>query len=151
VEEMTGKVREIRYEEVGKLLELYRFLHEEDPVLEENDLLQKLWDDIYNDSSLYYLVLDDNDEIVSSSTLAIIKNLTRGAKPYGLIENVVTHPQYRKKGYGTSIINKAIEIAKENNCYKVMLLTGSKKEETLGFYEKIGFKKGIKTGFIVNL
>ena len=148
---MASKVREIHYEELGKLLKLYRFLHEEDPVLEENDLLQKLWDDIYNDSSLYYLVIEDNDEVVSSSTLTIIKNLTRGAKPYGLIENVVTHPQYRKKGYGTSILNKAIEIAKENNCYKVMLLTSSKKEETLTFYEKAGFKKDIKTGFIVNI
>jgi ribosomal protein S18 acetylase RimI-like enzyme len=38
-------------------------------------------------------------------------------------------------------LKKAIEVAKENNCYKVMLLTSSKKEETLRFYEKAGFSR----------
>lgn len=45
----------------------------------------------------------------------------------------------------------AVEIAKDNNCYKVMLLTSSKKEETLKFYEQAGFIRGKKIGFIKNL
>ncbi len=36
---------------------------------------------------------------------------------------VVTHEKYRKRGYGTKVLQKAVEIAKENNCYKVMLMT----------------------------
>jgi predicted urease superfamily metal-dependent hydrolase len=56
-----------------------------------------------------------------------------------------------KLKHGSKVLHKAIEIAKENNCYKVMLMSSSKSEDTLRFYDKAGFYKGIKTGFIVNL
>ena len=32
-----------------------------------------------------------------------------------------------------------------------MLLTGSKREETLRFYERAGFQRNIKTGFVMKL
>jgi len=45
-------------------------------------------------------------------------------------------------------MNRASEIAAEHGCYKIMLLTGSKQESTLRFYENCGFNKDEKTGFI---
>jgi hypothetical protein len=46
------------------------------------------------------------------------------------------------------LLRHALQIAWGRNCYKVILLTGSKSEGTLRFYEQAGFRKGIKTGFI---
>ena len=46
----------------------------------------------------------------------------------------------------TGIKNKkAIE---NTNCYKMMLLTGSKKKETLNFYDNAGYNSTDKTAFI---
>jgi GNAT superfamily N-acetyltransferase len=79
--------------------------------------------------------------------LVVIKNLTRGASPYALIEGVVTHPDYRNRGIGTRLLRLAQEMAREIGCYKVMLLTG--RENAIPFYEKAGFSRGSKTGFIM--
>lgn len=148
---MSAEARKIKYEELPDLLSLYKQLNPDDPEVNENESLQQLWDEIFNDPNLHYIVIEEDGELVATCNITIIKNLTRGLRPYGLIENVVTHKDYRKRGYGTLVLQKAVEIARGCNCYKVMLLTGSKKEETLRFYEKAGFASGIKTGFIAKL
>jgi GNAT superfamily N-acetyltransferase len=104
-----------------------------------------------NDPNLVLLAVEVDGSIVSTCCLAIIKNLTRNMRPYGIIENVVTHQAHRKMGYGTMVLHKAVDIARERGCYKVMLLTGHRDEGTLRFYEQAGFDRGKKTGFIINL
>lgn len=68
--------------------------------------------------------------------------------PYAFVENVVTHGEYRKKGYATACLNFAKQIAEENHCYKMMLLTGFKEESTLNFYRNAGYNSSDKTAFI---
>ena len=78
----------------------------------------------------------------------IIPKLNRSVRPYAFVENVVTHADYRGRGYATECLNYAKAIAERENCYKMMLLTGSKKETTLKFYEKAGYNSTDKTAFI---
>lgn len=85
---------------------------------------------------------------VATCTLIIIPNLTRTGRPYGLIENVVTHAAHRGRGYGKQLLRAAVAAAWEVNCYKVMLMTGSRKPSTLAFYAAAGFEQS-KTGFQV--
>ena len=40
------------------------------------------------------------------------------------------------------------KIAEKENCYKIMLLTGSKEDTTLNFYRKAGYNSTDKTAFI---
>lgn len=141
-------VRLIRFEELDDLLELYKHLNSNDPAINADEIRNGLWREIFDDRNLFYIVAAEDQKLVSSCTLAIVKNLTRGARPYGMVENVVTHPNYRQRGFGTAVLDKAEEIAKEKNCYKLMLMTSRKEESTLRFYEKAGFDRGTKTGFV---
>ncbi len=141
-------IRAAQKQDLPNLLALYTYLHEDEPLLAIDRRVTELWDEILASPWLYYVMGELGEELVSSCTLTLIPNLTRGARPYGLIDNVVTHPDHRKKGYATAVLRHALQIAWNHGCYKVMLLTGSKKEETLRFYENAGFRRGVKTGFI---
>ena len=73
--------------------------------------------------------------MVSSCTLTIIPHLTRACRPYGVIENVVTHTAHRSDGWGRALVQHTLAHAWRERCYKVMLMTGSKDENTLRFFE----------------
>lgn len=140
-------VREVYPDELKEVLELYLFLHETD-IPEETEHLKQTWDKITNDTDHHLIVCEIDGKIVSSCVCVIIPNLTRNVRPYAFIENVVTHKDYRGKGYATKCLDYAREIAEKNNCYKMMLLTGSKDVKTLDFYKNAGYNSSDKTAFI---
>lgn len=140
-------VREIKENELNELLELYLCLHE-DAMPEMTEHLKNTWETIIKDDNHHIVVNEMEGKIVSSCVCVIIPNLTRGIRPYAFIENVVTHKDYRGCGYATECLNYAKDIAMRSNCYKMMLLTGSKKETTLKFYENAGYNSSDKTAFI---
>lgn len=148
---MEGTIRLIRKNELEQLLELYSHLHNDDPILRDKNEIMNLWEQIISNKNTYYIVVDMEGQIVASCMLVVILNLTRNARPYGLIENVVTHKNFRRRGFGKAILSEALRISKEQDCYKVMLLTSSKEAGTLNFYEDAGFTKGEKTGFVAKL
>ena len=140
-------IREANKNDLKELLELYLYLHE-DSIPNQDEHLENTWKQIMEDKNHHLIVNEVDGKIVSSCVCVIIPNLTRNVRPYAFVENVVTHADYRKKGYASECLNYARTIAKNENCYKMMLLTGSKKTETLRFYEKAGYNSSDKTAFI---
>lgn len=140
-------VREIRANELDALLELYLHLHETE-IPENTEYLEATWQTITEDKNHHIFVAEEKGCLVSSCVCVIIPNLTRGVRPYAFIENVVTHKDYRNRGYATAVLQKAKQTAEESNCYKMMLLTGAKDEKTLRFYQKSGYNSSDKTAFI---
>ena len=140
-------VREVDRSELNELLGLYLHLHE-DTIPEITEYVKNTWEEIIEDKNHHIIVKEIEGKIVSSCVCVIIPNLTRGVRPYAFIENVVTHSDYRGKGYATECLNYAKGIAVKTNCYKVMLLTSSKEEKTLNFYGNAGYNSTDKTAFI---
>lgn len=141
-------IRALEEKDLSQLLLLYTHLHEADVALPESSIVEAVWCEISSNQNYRYFGGFIDDQLVSSCTITIIPNLTRGCAPYGLIENVVTHAEHRKKGYGKSILTHALSSAWSSGCYKVMLLTGRKDPATLEFYESAGFDGHEKQAFI---
>lgn len=140
-------VREARSEDLQEILELYLCLHEE-TVPEQSDRLLNTWREILEDKNHHLLVNVSSGKIVSSCVCVIIPNLTRNVRPYAFVENVVTHTDFRGRGLASECLEYAKQIAVSHNCYKMMLLTGSRNQETLDFYRKAGYNSTDKTAFI---
>ncbi|MBE6024309.1 MAG: GNAT family N-acetyltransferase [Cellulosilyticum sp.] len=140
-------IREIKKEDFEGLMTLYMQLHN-NPMPDKTKELMALWDAIVEDKNHHIIVAEEDGKVVSSCVCEIIPNLTHGQRPYAFIENVITDENYRKRGLATACLNYAKEVAQKENCYKMMLLTGSKAESTLRFYEEAGYNRKDKTAFI---
>lgn len=134
-------IRKAKGTDANDLKELYFNHLTHFPPKEEQDmsLWQNLLDQFEKDEKMHLLVVKEDGKVVSSVQMAIIENLTHNVRPFAVIENVVTHADYRNKGYASALLERASEIAKEYRCYKVFLETGSNKESTLNFYRENGF------------
>jgi len=139
------KIRFAERQDIPGLLELYRDLDPDDDETAPQDAL-KTWELLKRYPGSGILVGCAGEAILTTCTLVVIPNLTRGGAPYALIENIVTDAAHRNKGYGGAVLKAATETAWRAGCYKVMLLTGSKRPETLKFYQDAGFEQS-KTGF----
>lgn len=139
------KIRSAQSDDLEALLSLYDFLHEGDlPIA--NDVAKQNFDHILASPYLRLFVTEYCDQLISSCYLNIIHNLTRGGAPYAVIENVVTHPEFRRQGFGREIMRYTLNAAWELGCYKVMLMTGRK--ANISFYEEVGFDSSAKWALI---
>jgi len=144
-EETELTIRPITAEDLPQLLALYRHLSPHDPPCPPARATDNLARFLRYDGSAILVGVKDNI-FVTSCVLVVVPNLSRSGNPYALIENVVTHADHRNRGYATQILDAACERAWAEECYKVMLMTGSKQAATLRFYLKAGFAQ-TKTGF----
>jgi len=140
-------IREATEADLEAIRTLNQHLHPDDPALPCSDL-RSSWQAMLANPAIHCLVVESSGQLIATCTLIIVPNLTRSARPYALIENVVTHADHRRKGVGTALLKAALDMAWSQGCYKVMLMTSSRKEETLRFYEQAGFARGLKTAFL---
>lgn len=142
------QVRKAQRADLPRLLELYRQLQPADPPLTQEGA-DSAFAEILRQPWLSLFVLEEHGQIQSTCYLNVIPNITRSARPYAVIENVVTDKVSRGKGYGKRIMAHAIEQAWAAGCYKIMLQTGSSSESTHAFYRACGFSGGEKHAYIV--
>lgn len=94
---------------------------------------------LYPNYSLY--VAEIAGKVVGTFELLIMDNLAHRGKLSGVVEDVVVDVEYRSQGIGRQMMGYAIEVCRENGCYKMTLSSNLKRERAHQFYENLGFKK----------
>lgn len=143
--------RELNKDDIPSLLELYVQLSNENDGFDIQKAT-KIWaEEIENNKNIHYFGAVENDKVLSTCYCVIIPNLTRGCRSICFIENVVTHKDFRKQGLARKVIEMAVETARKNNCFKVILQSGSGRKEAHKFYEDLGFAGDTKKAFDMRL
>lgn len=143
-------IRLAEEKDLEQILELYIDLHE-DFVPEDSERRRKVWQSILTDQKYNLIVNEVDGIIVSSCTCIIVPNLTRNLSSYALVENVATKKEHEGNGYARACLEYAKQIALKNECYKIMLTTGSHDERTHEFYKSCGYTSEGKTAYVNKL
>jgi GNAT superfamily N-acetyltransferase len=147
---VTLIVRELARADLEGLLALYQHLHPVDDPLPAQYLVERTWQTILDDPAQIYLGGFWQGMMVTACNAAIVPNLTRGARPFAVIENVVTAEGYRRHGFGSAVLQELLARCWALRCYKVMLLSGVARAEQHAFYDANGFDRTAKQAFVIS-
>ena len=142
-------IREARKDDLPELLAVYHAV--EKTPSKDSEEAAAIFERLLQDQHYHIIVAEEEGKVVSTCTCIVVPNLTGGQRPYALVENVATLPQWQRKGLASACMRKAKEIAEITGCYKIYLTTSSKDEAVWRFYERLGYSKGEKTAFICRL
>jgi len=138
---MSFIVRELKEEDFSNgFFETLSNLSEVGEIKNETSLAIEILNKMNKNKNYKIIIAEDkeNHNVIGTATLLIEQKFIHNGGKAGHIEDVVTRKGYEGKGVGMKIMKELIKIAKENDCYKVILDCD---EKVIKFYEKIGFEK----------
>ena len=149
------EIRELNESDLESLIKLYEQLDGKNGDFNVEDA-RAIWKNEIegNPNIKYFGAVEDTakgQNVVSTCYAVIIPNLTRLGGAICFVENVVTDKNFRKQGLGKKVMEKAIEFAREKNCYKVILESGAWRTEAHQFYRNLGFDDTAKKSFLLKL
>ena len=145
------ELRELNENDLESLIKLYEQLDGANGDFTADDA-RKIWQqEIEGNKNIKYFGVVENGKVIATCYCLIIPNLTRLGSSIAFVENVVTDKEYRGQGLGRKVMEKAIDFAREKNCYKVILQSASFRTEAHQFYKNLGFDGEAKKAFIMKL
>jgi GNAT superfamily N-acetyltransferase len=114
---------------------------------EPRERAEQIWSQTLARDGLVVFVSDEDLKIVSTCMLITVPNLLRHGRQHGILENVVTHPDYGGRGHGRAVVGAALAEAWKMDCHHVLLQSGRGDPRVHRFYERCGFKPGLRMAY----
>ena len=125
--------------DIPRILDLYEELTEEKQSV-AIETINSVFAEIVSIPNQEFLVADENDYVVGSLFLQIVPNLSHGARPWAVLENMIVDSRFRRQGIGRRLLEYALDCSRQAGCYKVQLLSNKKRLEAHKFYRIMGFE-----------
>lgn len=144
-------INKVKINDIPKLVAIYRefmkHFEEIDPIFKQDssywkDRSEKDFKGDLDNKNRIYMLLKKNDIIIGFIDARINERPDNYViKETGHIESIYIKPNYRKKGYGHLLINKAMDWFKEKKVKKFTLGVYPSDFQAKKFWKKMGFKE----------
>lgn len=141
------EARRARAGDLMSLLALFR-VSEVSAAAEPLERAERIWAGMLSREGLTVFVCEAESKVVSTCMLITAPHLLRSGRLHGFLENVVTHPAYRGRGFGRAVVLAALASAWEQDCFHVFLQSGRADPRVHRFYEGCGFEPGLRTAYV---
>lgn len=137
-------VRPARADDLEGLLALLSQLNEDGEPAKANPELATTLARILASDGRTLLVAETAEGLVGTLDLVILAALTHGGHPWAVIENVVVDGEWRQRGVGRTLMDRAVAIAAAAECSEVQLVSHERRHEAHVLYERAGFDAPVR-------
>lgn len=141
------EARRARTDDLASLLALFR-VSEVSAAAEPLERAERIWADMLSRDGVTVFVSEAEGKIVATCMLIAAPNLLRSGRQHAFLENVVSHPDFRGRGFGRAVVLAALTAAWEQDCHHVFLQSGRADPRVHRFYEACGFEPGLRTAYV---
>lgn len=129
----------IRIAESKDAQQVYLLMNQLEETILDPDYFMHVFSRQCRDERYSCLVAEEEDHIIAICN-TVIRHQIHQSFPITEIEEFVVDEKYRGKGIGHQMKRKAMEIAKESGCRKIIVSTNTKRIRAHHFYEKEGME-----------
>jgi GNAT superfamily N-acetyltransferase len=109
-----------------------------------------IWAETIASDATDVFVAVEGERVAATCMLITAPNLLRGGRRLGVLENVVSHPDFRRGGYGRAVVEAALQAAWDKDCFHVLMQSGRQDSAVHQFYRDRGFLPGLRTAYAIH-
>ena len=138
------KIRKLAHKDIETLISLYEIFWGEKS---DRKKMERKLKDLENNDSYIFLCAEKENKVIGTIQGVICEELYGDCQPFLLMENLVVDKAYRKQGVGKTLLDSLENIAKNRGCTQILFITESNREDTIKFYESVGYNLETHRGF----
>lgn len=133
---MKVKFKIATSDDVEKIIELCNLCFFEETNL---DYAKRVFEETKNDSNQIYLIGLVGEQIVAHSKITVIPTIYEKMNTYAILNHVCVHPDYRRQGIATKMLDEITKICLEKKCKTMELWSNNVRTAAHACYHHYGF------------